>query len=212
MPPRKTYSSTRAPGAAPDQDVVSTEGVSFTLDDTEFVCHGELDGQDMIDLAVPMADAGDGFFDPEALAAVGRFMRQVMGEETYRKFAAHRRRHRTPQQVVADILMDLVQEITARPPGSPSPSPSGPQTTVPSSPAASGSPALVQARVMRSPAHGGALDPEGIIPPEMADAVEVVLAAPPPPGQEHPDPMAGMHRTINLGNPDRTRVEPASAN
>ena len=211
MPPRKTYSSTRAPGAQPDQDVVSTEGVSFTLDDIEFTCHGELDGQDMIDLAVPMSDAQEGWFDPEALAAVGRFMRQVMGEDTYRAFAAHRRRKRTPQQVVADILMDLVQEITARPPGRPSPSPSGPPATGPSSPAASPPPALAPARAMHSPA-GPAVDPEGIIPPEMADAVEVVLAAPPGPGQEHPDPMAGMHRTINLGNPDRTRVEPASAN
>lgn len=209
MPPRKSYSSTPAPGAPPDQDVVSTEGVSFTLDEVEFVCHGELDGQDMIDLAVPMADAADGFFDPEALAAVGRFMRQVMGEDTYRQFAAHRRRRRTPQQVVADILMDLVQEITARPPGKPSPSPSGPPPTGPSSAVASPSPALLQARVMHSPA-GPALDPEGIIPPEMAEAVEVVLAAPPPAGQEHPDPMAGTHRTINLGNPDRTRVEPAN--
>jgi hypothetical protein len=207
MPPRKTYSSKPA-GAEPDEDVISTEGVSFTLDDVEFTCHGELDGQDMIDLAVPMADAGDGWFDPEALAAVGRFMRQVMGEDTYRAFAAHRRRHRTRQQVVADIMMDLVQEITARPPGKPSPSPSGPPPTGPSSLAGSPSPE----RAMRSPAAGGAVDPGGIIPPEMAEAAEVVLAAPPVPGQEHPDPMAGMHRTINLGDAARTRVEPADVN
>jgi hypothetical protein len=208
MPP-KQYSSKPAPGAEPDPDLVSTEGISFTLDDVVFTCHGELDGQDMIDLAVPMADATEGFFDPEALAAVGRFYRQVMGEETYRQFTGHRRRHRTPQAVVADIMMDLVQEITARPPGKPSPSPAGPPTTGPSSPAGSPSPALVQARVMHSPA-GPAVDPEGIIPPEMAEAVDVVLAAPPPPGLEHPDPMAGMHRTINLGDPARTKVEPAA--
>lgn len=207
MPP-KTYSSTPAPGAEPDPDIVSAEGITFTLDDVVFTCHGELDGQDMIDLAVPMSDAADGFFDPDALAAVGRFYRQVMGDDTYRAFTGHRRRHRTPQQVVADIMMDLVQEITARPPGKPSPSPSGPPPTSPSSPAASPSPELPPARVMHSPA-GPAVDPEGIIPPEMAEAVDVVLAPAPPPGQQ-PDPMAGTRRTINLGDPSRTKVEPAN--
>jgi hypothetical protein len=64
---------------------------------------------------------------------------------------------------------------------------------------------------MRSPA-GPAVDPDGLIPPEMAEAVEVILAPGPEPGQEHPDPMAGMHRTANLGDAARTRVEPASAN
>jgi hypothetical protein len=205
MPPRK-YSSANAAESDADE-VFSTEGITFELDDETFECHGQLDGQDMIDLAVPMSDAGDGWFDPEALAAVGRFYRQVLGEETYRQFSRHRRQHRTPPSVVAQILMDLIGEITSRPPVKPSPSQAGRTPTAVSSGDASPSPA----RVMRSPA-GPAVDPDGLIPPEMAEAVEVILAPGPEPGQEHPDPMAGMHRTVNLGDAARTRVEPASAN
>ncbi len=203
MAPPRSYSSA-ARTEDDDQQVFSTEGVTFTLDDVTFECHGEIDGQDMVDLAVPMSDAQEGWFDPEALAAVGRFYQQVLGADTYRSFSAHRRRHRTPQSVIATILMDLIAEVTERPPAKPSPSPAGRPKTVPSSPAASPSPA----RIMPSPA-GPAVDPGGIIPPEMAEAAEVLLAPPPPPGTEQPDPMAGTHRTINLGNASRTRVEPA---
>lgn len=207
MPPRSYSSDDRT--EADDQETVSTEGVTFTLDDVVFECHGVLDAQDMVDLAVPMADAAEGWFDPEALAAVGRFYRQVLGEETYRQFSGHRRRRRTPQSVVATIMMDLIEEITARPPASPSPSPGGPPPMPASSPAASPSP---EPRVMRSPAWGGAVDPGGVIPPEMAEAVDLVLAPPATGAAQHPDPMADTHRTINLGNPARTRVEPADAN
>lgn len=76
----KNYTSAAAPGG--DPAVVSTEGISFTLDGTEFVLHGELDENDLVELAVPLMDAQEGFLDPTALAAVGRFYRQIMGEET----------------------------------------------------------------------------------------------------------------------------------
>ena len=205
MPPRK-YSSSAVTDADADE-IISTEGITFDLDDTTFECHGQFDGQDMIDLAVPMADAGSGWFDPEALAAVGIFYRQVLGDETYRAFTRHRRTHRTPPSVVAQIMMDLIGEITSRPPERPSPSRAGPPTTAASPAAASSSPERAVHVLPKT-----AVDPEGIIPPEIAAAAEVILAPPPP---AHPraaeDPMAGTHRTINLGNPDRTAVEPAPA-
>lgn len=202
MPPREYSSANRT--AEDANEILSTEGFTFTLDKTEFECHGEFDGQDMIDLAVPMSDAGDGWYDPEALAAVGRFYRQVLGEETYRAFAAHRRRHRTPPSVVAAIMMDLIGDIVNRPPAKPSPSPSGRPTIPASSAAASPSPAV---RSMRSPA-GPAVDPAGIIPPEMAEEAEVLIV--PAPAGQAADPMAGMSRVVNLGNAARTTVEPAA--
>jgi hypothetical protein len=208
MPP-KSYSSTPAPDAEPEVDSYSTEGMTFTLDDQEFTCHGQLDGNDLVELAVPMMDASEGWFDPEALAAVGRFYKLMLGPDTYRAFTRHRREHRTPQSVVAEIMMDLIAELTAGPPAGPSPSPAGPPITAPSSPAASRSPAI-PARQMRSPA-GPAIDPAGIIPPEMAEAAEVVLAPAPSArrrktAREEPQ----LVRTVNLGNPDRTTATPAS--
>lgn len=204
MPPRK-YSSDAERN--PDADeIMSTEGISFELDDATFECHGQIDGQDMIDLAVPMSEASEGWFDPEALAAIGRFYRQVLGDDTYRQFSAHRRRKRTPPSVVAQIMMDLIGEITDRPPARPSPSQAGPERTPVSSAAGSRLPARAVHVVPKQ-----AVDPEGIIPPEMAAAAEVVLVPPPPPGAEQePDPMAGMTRVINVGDAGRTRVEPSA--
>jgi hypothetical protein len=225
----KSYTSKAAPGAAPAR--ITTEGVSFELDGVTFELHGEMDENDLVDLAVPMMDATDGFLDPEAIAAVGRFYRMIMGEGTYRAFSRHRRAHRTPPDVVAEIMMDLLGELTSRPPASPSPSPGGPPPTGASSPAGSpspGSPAPDQrtaeiiaalaaqdppARTASSPA-GPALDPEGILPPDWAGAVDVVLAPAPqqvPAAMVPPDAAAGTHRVINLGDPARTRVEPMPA-
>lgn len=212
MPPR-SYTSKPAPGAdAAEEEVISTEGITFTLDGVVFTCHGTLDAQDFIDLAGPLMDAGDGWFDPEALAAVARFYRLVLGDESHRAFQAHRRRHRTPSPVVAQIMTDLIEEITARPPGRLLLSPDGLPPTGGSSPAASPSPGSgpapaprqqPPARAMPSPA-GAALDPEGLLPPDWAEAAEVVLAPAPaqvPAAMVRPDAAAGTHRTINLGRP-----------
>jgi hypothetical protein len=223
MPPR-SYSSKAPAGTEAEEEIISTEGVTFTLDDVEFTCHGQLDAQDFIDLAGPLMDAGDGWFDPEALAAVARFYRLVLGDESHRAFSAHRRRHRTPPSVVAQIMTDLIEEITARPPGRLSHSPGGPPRTAASSQDGSPSPgsppapgpdlrtreiiAALQSqeepvRAVRSPA-GPALDPEGILPPEWADEADVVLAPAPdqvPAAMIPADPTAGLHRTINLGRP-----------
>jgi hypothetical protein len=224
----KSYTSNAAPDG--DPALISTEGVSFDLDGVTFTLHGEMDENDLVDLAVPLMDAQEGFLDPEALAAVGRFYKLIMGDETYRAFQAHRRRHRTPPPVIAEIMMDLLQEITARPPVRSSPSSAGPARTGDSSPAGSPSPVLPATRPLmgaqeimaelaaqqppvraaRSPA-GPALDPEGIIPPDWADDVDVVLAPPPaqvPAAMVRPDAAAGTHRTINLGRPGPPAVRP----
>lgn len=232
MPPR-SYSSKPTPGATADEDIISTEGITFTLDAAEFVCHGALDAQDFIDLAGPLMEASDGWFDPEALAAVSRFYKLVLGEDSHRAFQAHRRRNRTPPSVVSQIMIDLIEEITARPPGRLSRSPAGPPGTAASSPAGSPSPGSApppapwprpepartqeitaalnaqQDRVMSSPA-GPALDPEGILPPDWAAAVDVVVAPAPaqvPAAMVAPDLMPA-HRTINLGRPGPPAIRP----
>lgn len=215
MPPR-SYSSKPAAGTDGGEESISTEGITFTLDGVEFTCHGTMDANDFIDLAGPLMDAGDGWFDPEALAAVSRFYRLVLGEASHRAFQAHRRRNRTPPSVVAAIMNDLIEEVTARPPGRLSPSPAGPPPTAASSPAGSPSPGSAPppspapARSMPSPA-GPALDPDGILPPDWADAVDVVVAPPPvqvPAAMVPADQAAGLHRTINLGRPGPPAVRP----
>ncbi len=205
--PKREYTSHTAPGTEGDE-TISTEGVAFTLDGEEFTCHGQMDANDLVELA-PLLDAGEGnWLDPAALAAVGHFYSQVMGRATWAAFSAHRRRHRTAPSVVAQIMMDLIQEVVERPPGKPSPSPAGPETTGASSPAVSPSPASAEERAVRMP-PAGAVDPEGIIPRELADQGDVVLS-PPPPAEPQPDPLAGTHRVINLGKPpDQVRFEEA---
>jgi hypothetical protein len=207
--PKRTYTSHAAPGTEGDE-TISTEGVAFELDGVEFTCHGQMDANDLVELA-PLLDAGEGqWLDPAALAAVGHFYSQVMGRATWAQFSAHRRAHRTPPSVIAQIMMDLIQEVVDRPPARPSPSPSGPQTTGASSPAGSPSPASPGERLVRLPPNQAA-DPEGIIPRELAALGDVVLA-PPPPAEGWEDPMAGTHRVINLGKPpDQVRFEEAPA-
>lgn len=195
--PKRTYTSqATAPGTEGDE-TISTEGITFELDGAEFTCHGQMDANDLVELA-PLLDAGEGnWLDPAALAAVGHFYSQVMGRASWAQFQAHRRRHRTPPSVVAQIMMDLIEEVTLRPPDRLSPSPSGPETTGASSPAAPASPALAEQAVRLPPA--GAVDPEGIIPREMAlDGDVIVVEAPAQPAS---DPMAGKVRTVNLGRP-----------
>lgn len=202
--PKRTYTSSTA-AAAEGDEVISTEGVTFDLDDVEFVCHGQMDANDLVELA-PLLDAEGNWLDPAALAAVGHFYSQVMGRATWAAFSAHRRRHRTPPSVIAQIMMDLIQEVVQRPPGKPSPSPSGPETTAVSSPAVPASPASEPA--VHLPPNG-AVDPEGIIPREMAEAGDVILA-PAPDGPPAADPLAGTVRTINLGRPGPPQVRQAN--
>jgi hypothetical protein len=213
MPPR-SYSSAPA-GDGSDPEALSTEGLTFELDGHLFECHGVFDATDFADLAAPLLDASAGWLEPDAVAAVGTFYRTIMGADTYRAFAAHRRKHRTPASVIAQIMTDLIEDLVARDPQRPSPSPGGPPGTGPSSaggspPPASGAP----------PARPGGrrhrreqVDPQGVLPPDWAGSGDIVTAPPPPPrqdeeGQEEEEEMAGTRRTVNLGDPARTRIEP----
>jgi hypothetical protein len=215
MPPaaqRRSYTSAGAPGATDETEVVSTEGMTFDLDGVTFTCHGAIDANDLIDLA-PLLDADENWFDPAALGAVGTFYEQMMGTASYRALQRHRRARRTRPSVIAQIMFDLIEAAMNRPPDRSSSSPPGPPPTAASSPAGSppgGSPGEGEARSMRSPAAGGRVDPEGIIPPEMAHLADVELAEAPPAGGA-PEPAALPHRVINLGDGARTRLETAQA-
>lgn len=207
MPPR-SYSSAPA-GDGSDPEALSTEGLTFELDGHLFECHGVFDATDFADLAAPLLDASAGWLEPDAVAAVGTFYRTIMGAGTYRAFAAHRRKHRTPASVIAQIMTDLIEELVARDPQRPSPSPSGPPPTGPSyagvsPPAASGElPARSGGR-----RHRAQVDPQGVIPPDWAGSGDIVAAPPPPQEQEEQDEGEATRRTVNLGNPARTKVEP----
>lgn len=201
---RRSYSSLKKK----QQATVSTEGLEFELDGIQFVCHGEFDEGDMMDLALDLTDAADSNAsdaDPEALAAIGRLFRQVMGDDTYRAFRAHRRKYRTPIDVVQEIVKDLLTDLTARPTNRPSDSPAGPPTISPSSTAAVPSPQPV-------PVQEEPVTPEEIVGKDFALLGDYSTAPVPAtaPGTA-PDPGPVMNRTINLGDPSRTRVEAAAS-
>jgi hypothetical protein len=201
----RTYESKPAAPGATGEESISTEGYTFTLDAVTFTCHGEMDANDLVELA-PLMDAGEGdWLDPASLAAIGHFYRAVLGPVTYRQFSAHRRQHRTAPSVVAQIMFDLIEEVTAGPPAVPSPSQAGPPPTGPSSAGGSPSPE----RLFRLPPAAGA-DPEGIIPREMLADADVVLA-PAPAGPPAQDAAGGMVRVVNLGRPGVQMREPDEA-
>lgn len=207
MPPH-SYTSTSS-GDDPADEEISTEGLSFELDGVTFTCHGYFDSQDLAELAAPLLDAKAGWMDPEALGAVATFYRTIMGEDTYRAFARHRRTHRTPASVVSAIMTDMIGELTSRDPQKPSDSPPGLPATGGSSPAGPARPASGESPAQPgSPPHRRtAIDPEGILPPDWAQDAEVITA-PAPAAAAAGDPMAGTHRTVNLGDASRTRIDP----
>jgi hypothetical protein len=121
QPPPLSYSST----ATPD-DAVSTEGITFTLDDIVFTCHGRVSAFDLSEWAGPAADAGDDNMDIDAIRILADLMRSVLGDRTYRDLSAHRRKHLTPDSVMQQIVMDVVGRVAGRPSGRPLPSRDGP--------------------------------------------------------------------------------------
>ena len=116
--PRRSYSS-----AGRSDEVATTEGITFDLDGVTFTCHGHLSAFDLAEFAGPVADAPDpeNVSDPGVLRILSDFLRALMGQQTYIAFTAHRRKHRTPDEVVQQILFDLVEDVTSRPFPKPSP-------------------------------------------------------------------------------------------
>jgi hypothetical protein len=137
-PPTMRYTS-----AGPD-DAVSTEGITFWLDDVEFTCHGRISAFDLSEFAGPAADAGENTIDPDVVRLLSDLMRMVLGDATYRLVSKHRRLHQTPDVVMQQILMDVVAAVGKGRSARPSPSPAGPRP-VPQPAAASPSPAGVPA-------------------------------------------------------------------
>lgn len=208
MPPR-SYTSDAGQGES-----VSTEGLSFTLDGVTFDCHGEFDTNDLTDIATALMDADDGWVDPQALGAIGQLMQTMLGPATAKAFRRHRREHRTHPEVVSQIMLDLIEDITKRDPTRHSASPPGPPAPAgPSSPAASPSPAsprkrraaTVAARSRTARATMAAQAPGGIIPPEWAGSGDVITV-PGPAGTPQEEPP--MRRVVNMGDKSRTRAEP----
>lgn len=125
--PRREYTS------AGQDDAVSTEGLTFTIDGTEFTCHGRISAFDLSEFAGPAADAGEDILDPGVMRILSDLMRAVLGDETYRALRRHTRAHRTPDEVIQQILMDLTEDAVSRPSPGPSQSPAGPAAPVPAS-------------------------------------------------------------------------------
>jgi hypothetical protein len=157
----RTYSS-----AATEDDAASTEGLWFRLDGVKFTCHGRLSAFDLAEFAGRAEDAGEDsdIRDPGVIRILADFMHTVLGERTYVEVTAHRRKHRTPDEVMQKILFDLIEDTVNRPTASPSPSPAG--RPVPVSPPAvlpspAGPPLAESAARLRSVAALQALAAEG---------------------------------------------------
>jgi len=208
--PKRSYTSTPEAGGA-EQDVASTEGITFDLDGIEFTCHGRISMYDISAAAGSLTS--DGIIDdPDAIPAIADLIREVLGADTYRAFTRHRRAHRTPDMVVQDIINGVIEETgeraTGRPTVKPPTSPDGP-TLTPVSSAATGQPAAG-----KTPANWTMTGPsqqppaaEQTIPPEVARGGDIRMV--PEPGSPEPDPAYKTKRVINIGDGSRTRVEPA---
>lgn len=200
MAPRE-YSS-----AATADDAVSTEGITFKLDGVEFTCHGRISSFDLAEFAGPAADAdeaeADGRpIDPALVRVLGDLTHVVLGDPTHRQFTSHRRKHHTPDDVVQQILLDVIEEATSgRPSARLSPSPAGPQPPQPSpavSPSPAG-PASPRRPVQRSRRLLQDLQRHG----------EVLLADAPGPDAATPGPrQGGRVRRLSLARPGVEIIE-----
>lgn len=200
--PNRSYTSDTG-----DLASVSTKGITFELDGVTFELDGEFDEMDMQDLAADLMDSSDSWGDLRALGASGQFMQAIMGRECYAALRRHRKEHRTPLPVIAQIVQDLVEDLTARDPQKPSASPPGrPGPAGRSSAGGSPSPASPRREkaITRRPPEK--VDPEGIIPRDMPAGD--ILTAEAPGQQQEEEGGARTRRVINLGDATRTRVEP----
>lgn len=216
----RTYTS-----AATTDDAASTEGLTFTLDETEFTCHGRISAFDLAEFAGPVADAGNAdSADPAVLRILSDFLRTVMGEQTYAKFTKHRRVHKTPDEVVQQILFDIIEDSSDSPTSGPAPSPAGPGSPAPA-PAVSSSPASAETVLLPETIAGPVpmtiagqaetVTPEtttdGYLEEDLAALAAAGEIAYAPPGQPQDDPPIG-NRTISFAHPERgVRMENAGS-
>jgi hypothetical protein len=225
---QRTYTS-----AAGKDDAATTEGLQFTLDDREFTCHGRISAFDLAEFAGPVADAGNAdTADPAVLRILSDFLRTVMGEQTYAQFTKHRRVHKTPDEVVQQIMYDIIEDASDRPTNAPAPSPAGPggpalapavlpspasAVPVTEAPVTTGAQVTVtaggQVPVMTITGTAETVSPEGSTPgyleedlADLAAAGDIEYAPPGGPQDERP---AG-DRTISFAHPERG-VRPTAA-
>jgi hypothetical protein len=199
-PPRRSYSS--AGGAATDDDAVSTEGMEFDLDGVTFICHGIVSAFDLAEFARAAGDAGPDIADPGVIRILADFMQGILGDPTYDDVTRHRRKHRTPDPVIQQILFDLIEDLANRPTQPSSASPDGQPAAAPQ-PDASPSPAGTEAapdRAAMPAALAAALSEDGDI--IFASAVPAATAATRSAGRP------ATVRTINLGHPERFTEAP----
>ncbi|MFI7468133.1 hypothetical protein [Nonomuraea sp. NPDC049646] len=105
--------------------------VSFELDAVEFVGDGAISTMDFAEYA-RLAAQGVDSQNPAGMAIIADVFLGLLGEQTYQRFRAHTRSHRTDDDTLVAILRDIIQDATeaatARPTQRPSDSPNGPQT------------------------------------------------------------------------------------
>lgn len=121
----REFSSEPQPGQEPAQPN-PLKGVSFTLDGEKFECLGELDFLDRSELSA-LAVAGTDITSPHGLAMLSQFLHMAFGGNEYIRFKMHTRLHKTPPEILFEILKGITEEIgifteaqTGRPFGPPS--------------------------------------------------------------------------------------------
>lgn len=121
---KRTYTS-KAPQQSPD----AMPAVEFDLDDVIFTGDGAISTMDFAEYA-RLANQGIDSKDPSGVAIIADVFLGLLGKQTYQRFRAHCREHRTDDGTLVEILKGIMQDAaeaaTNRPTQRPSPSPDGP--------------------------------------------------------------------------------------
>jgi len=105
----------------------NTEGFdfSFELDGVVFENEGSVSLIDLSEFA-RLAAMGVDSQSPEGASIIAEVFLMVLGENTYRRFRTHCRKHGTDDETLVAIIGDLMEEAGNRPTGRPSDSSDGP--------------------------------------------------------------------------------------
>jgi hypothetical protein len=109
----------------------------FTLDGVQFSPRGDLH---LLDLAELARHADDDVDSPAGLAALADFYEGLLGKTEYKRFRAHTREHDTAKELLAEIMNDVVRDVTGREKARSTPSAPGRSNTGSTSRAGSRSP------------------------------------------------------------------------